>query len=74
VLALGLLSIADPPAPTDVAVQRESGEHPGPATVDVSGDGRLVAFESLARLSPLDTNSVQDIYVLVGLNPPSADR
>jgi Tol biopolymer transport system component len=30
----------------------------------VSGDGRFVAFESYARLLPVDRNSTQDIYVL----------
>jgi Tol biopolymer transport system component len=34
------------------------------ATVDVSGDARFVAFESSVRLSPRDTNGVNDIYVL----------
>ena len=34
------------------------------ATLDVSGDGRFVAFESSVRLSPRDTNSMNDIYVL----------
>ena len=37
---------------------------PAMASASVSGDGRLVAFESLARLLPLDTNSITDIYVL----------
>jgi Tol biopolymer transport system component len=34
------------------------------ATVDVSTDGRLVAFVSLARLTAEDDNTVEDIYVL----------
>ena len=36
----------------------------GAATVDVSTDGRLVAFVSLARLTAADGNTLQDIYVL----------
>jgi Tol biopolymer transport system component len=36
----------------------------GVATVDVSADGRFVAFVSLARLTATDTNTSEDIYVL----------
>jgi len=36
----------------------------GAATVDVSTDGRVVAFVSLARLTAADANTVDDIYVL----------
>jgi len=32
--------------------------------ISVSADGRFVAFTSLARLSPLDTNDLTDVYVL----------
>ena len=39
-------------------------EHPGSATVDVSADGRFVAFESAAALVPADRNRSVDIYVL----------
>ena len=35
-----------------------------PRTVDISADGRSVAFESLARLVPADTDDRRDIYVL----------
>jgi Tol biopolymer transport system component len=35
-----------------------------PRTADISADGRLVAFESLARLVPADTDSHRDIYIL----------
>ena len=35
-----------------------------PRTTDVSADGRLVAFESLVRLVPADTDDSRDIYVL----------
>jgi Tol biopolymer transport system component len=55
------------PAPSDgaaVLIQRDSRHAGSSATVDVSGDGRFVAAESLARLLPLDTNNVSDIYVL----------
>src|SRR5689334_11706013 len=33
-------------------------------TLSVSADGRFVAFTSSARLSPPDTNDLQDVYVL----------
>ena len=33
-------------------------------SVDVSADGRYVAFESYARLVPADTNDHRDVYVL----------
>ena len=39
-------------------------DHPGVPTVDLSADGRFVAFESAARLSEADKNSYSDIYVL----------
>jgi Tol biopolymer transport system component len=35
-----------------------------PRTVDISADGRAVAFESLARLVPADTDNHRDIYIL----------
>jgi Tol biopolymer transport system component len=34
------------------------------ASTDVSADGRFVAFVSLARLSPADVNTLDDVYVL----------
>jgi Tol biopolymer transport system component len=34
------------------------------ASTDVSADGRFVAFVSLARLSPTDVNTLDDVYVL----------
>jgi Tol biopolymer transport system component len=46
-----------------VAAQR-ARQHPGPATVDVSADGRFVAFESSVALVAADRNSGVDIYVL----------
>jgi Tol biopolymer transport system component len=36
----------------------------GIATVDVSPDGRVVAFVSLARLTAADANTADDVYVL----------
>ena len=36
----------------------------GIATVDVSPDGRVVAFVSLARLPAADANTADDVYVL----------
>jgi len=45
--------------------QRDAFRSPrAPRTADVSADGRLVAFESLARLVPADTDERPDIYVL----------
>jgi Tol biopolymer transport system component len=35
-----------------------------PRTTDVSADGRFIAFESLARLVPADTDNRVDVYVL----------
>ena len=64
VFATGLLSQLEPFGPPTAVVQQYSGQHPGVAGVDVSGDGRFVAFESHARLLPVDRNSTQDIYVL----------
>ena len=46
-----------------LAQQQLSGSA-GVATVDVSTDGRVVAFVSLARLSTVDDNTAEDIYVL----------
>ena len=46
-----------------LARQRLSGSA-GVATVDVSTDGRVVAFVSLARLTAADDNTAEDIYVL----------
>ncbi len=64
VFASGLLSQLEPFGPPTTVVQQYNGQHPGTAVVDVSGDGRFVAFESSARLLPVDRNSTQDIYVL----------
>jgi Tol biopolymer transport system component len=47
-----------------VARQQLTGSTTASATLDVSGDARFVAFESLAALSPRDTNNLSDIYVL----------
>jgi Tol biopolymer transport system component len=35
-----------------------------PPTVDITADGRFVAFESFARLVPADTDGDADVYVL----------
>ena len=64
VFATGLLSQLEPFGPPTAVVQHYDGQHPGNAVVDVSGNGRFVAFESYARLLPADRNSTQDIYVL----------
>src|ERR1700752_1148310 len=37
---------------------------PGPPGAAVSGDGRYVAFVSARRLLPLDTNELDDVYLL----------
>ncbi len=51
------------PAALDVRRQQLGGVT-GIATVDVSADGRLVAFVSLARLADGDVDTVDDVYVL----------
>ena len=48
----------------NVLAQRDIRQAVTVPTVDVSADGRFVALESGARLSPLDTNIVSDVYVL----------
>jgi Tol biopolymer transport system component len=45
-------------------VAQHALSHVGPATVDVSANGRFVAFESSAALVPDDRNGGADIYVL----------
>jgi Tol biopolymer transport system component len=47
-----------------VARQRLDGGSAGVASVDVSADGRFVAFVSLAPLTAGDDNGADDIYVL----------
>jgi Tol biopolymer transport system component len=47
-----------------VARQHLGGSPNGVATADVSADGRVVAFVSLARLTHADVNAVEDVYVL----------
>jgi Tol biopolymer transport system component len=69
-LAFGVLWLALAPliaqgeGASPVTLQQRAVEHPGPATVDVSADGRFVAFESAAALVPADRNRSVDIYVL----------
>ena len=50
--------------------QRDTTTDPlATASVDVSANGRHVAFESRARLVPADTNDCRDIYVLDSRHP-----
>jgi hypothetical protein len=66
-LAAGIgLYLAAGPTDSFVTVpQRDKGRSLiGPASVDVSADGRFVAFEALAPLVPADTDAGRDIYVL----------
>ena len=56
--------IAQDEEASPVTLRQRAVEHPGPATVDVSADGRFVAFESAAALVPADRNRSVDIYVL----------
>ena len=49
---------------THVARQGLGGDVTGAASVDVSGDGRVIAFVSMRRLTPADANAVDDIYTL----------
>jgi hypothetical protein len=67
VLAIGaaLRLAAAEPGSFVTAPQRDPLATPFMApSVDVSADGRYVAFESYARLVPADTNNSRDIYVL----------
>ena len=70
-LAFGVLWLAsarvitqDEEASRATVLLQRAVVHPGPATVDVSADGRFVAFESAAALVPADWNRSVDIYVL----------
>ena len=70
-LAFGVLWLAaarvitqDEEASRPTVLLQRAVVHPGPATVDVSADGRFVAFESAAALVPADRNRSEDIYVL----------
>ena len=70
-LAFGVLWLAsargitqDEEASRATVLLQRAVVHPGPATVDVSADGRFVAFESAAALVPADRNRSVDIYVL----------
>lgn len=62
-IGTALLAQAERAGEPRVAVQRFEN-HSGRAMVDVSADGRFIAFESMSRLSAEDTNSVADVYVL----------
>ena len=59
-----ILFAAVPPTASRSVTQRLHTTQVGIATVDVSADGRFVAFESWAPLSPEDTNTNGDIYLL----------
>ena len=70
-LAFGVLWLAsarlitqDEEASRATTLLQRAVVHPGSATVDVSADGRFVAFESAAALVPADQNRSVDIYVL----------
>jgi Tol biopolymer transport system component len=67
-LTLGLLTRAtaeDPPDTLLTVPMRDLwGSGANPPSASVSGDGRFVAFASYARLTPADTNTTADIYVL----------
>jgi TolB protein len=62
-----------------VARQQLNGPPRGVASVDVSADGRFVAFVSLAQLASADDNALDDVYVMdratgqVGLETLTAD-
>ena len=70
-LAFGVLWLAsarlitqDEEASRATTLLQRAVVHHGSATVDVSADGRFVAFESAAALVPADRNRSVDIYVL----------
>jgi Tol biopolymer transport system component len=57
-------SAPEAPCGSGLHVARQQlGMPAGVATVDVSADGRVVAFESLAPLAEADVNVVDDVYV-----------
>ena len=60
--AAGLVAPHDGARPTVLA--QRSLVHHGPATVDVSADGRFVTFESAVSLVAADRHRSVDIYVL----------
>jgi Tol biopolymer transport system component len=63
-----IVALYAPPQPSRTFVtvqQKDKGRSLASiASVDISGDGRFVAFESYARLVPADTDNQRDIYVL----------
>ena len=70
-LAFGVLWLAsarlitqDEEASRATTLPQRAVVHPSSATVEVSADGRFVAFESAAALVPADRNRSVDIYVL----------
>jgi Tol biopolymer transport system component len=67
-VALALLTRANAEDPLDtlltVPMRDLWGSGATPSSTSVSGDGRFVAFASYARLTPADTNTSSDIYVL----------
>ena len=63
VIGAGLAIRAEQAAAPGTGVQ-QLRDHDGVANVDVSADGRFVAFESMAQLAAEDTNGLSDLYVL----------
>jgi Tol biopolymer transport system component len=63
-LASARLITQDEEASRVTVLRQRAVVHPGPAMVDISADGRFVAFESAAALVPADRNRSVDIYVL----------
>ncbi|MEO5820454.1 MAG: hypothetical protein ABIT71_08095 [Vicinamibacteraceae bacterium] len=68
VAVVWMLWVGPPDTPCDgsrhVARQHLGGWGTGVASADVSADGRIVAFVSLARLADGDVNTIDDIYIL----------
>jgi Tol biopolymer transport system component len=62
--ALLVLAAVDSGPEVNVARQQRTGPQTGDVTLDISGDACCLAFVSSARLTPLDTNNVDDVYVL----------
>ena len=66
--AAWVMSASPPEAPCagglHVARQQHGGQPEGVASADVSADGRIVAFASMARLAEADVNTVDDVYVV----------
>jgi Tol biopolymer transport system component len=63
-LAAATSAVVQVAATIEGTVEQRHADAPLMASAAISADGRIVAFESLARLVSTDTNPYSDIYVL----------